>query len=67
GQDRGVDASGWLYKGAYSCPVDLVLGRPTDAYLNFSIQQIKLLQEHDITPILVFDGAPLPTHVWDTG
>ncbi|KAG6620339.1 putative exonuclease 1 [Phytophthora cinnamomi] len=61
GKTVGVDASGWLYKGAYSCPVDLVLGRPTDAYLNFGIQQIKLLQEHDITPILVFDGAPLPS------
>ncbi|KAH7467086.1 Exonuclease 1 [Phytophthora ramorum] len=60
GKTVGIDASGWLYKGAYSCPVDLVLGRPTDAYLNFSIQQIKLLQEHNITPILVFDGAPLP-------
>ncbi|KAE8989144.1 hypothetical protein PF004_g15019 [Phytophthora fragariae] len=60
GKTVGVDASGWLYKGAYSCPLDLVLGRPTDAYLNFSIQQIKHLQEHNITPILVFDGAPLP-------
>ncbi|RLN70924.1 hypothetical protein BBJ29_002244, partial [Phytophthora kernoviae] len=55
GKTVGVDASGWLYKGAYSCPIHLVLGRPTDA-----IQQLKLLQEHNITPILVFDGAPLP-------
>ena len=29
-------------------------------YLNYSIQQLKQLQAHDITPILVFDGAPLP-------
>ncbi|CAH0520531.1 unnamed protein product [Peronospora belbahrii] len=60
GKTVGIDASGWLYKGAYSCPVDLVLGRRTDAYLNFSIQQITQLQEHNITPIFVFDGAPLP-------
>ncbi|KAF1787326.1 Exonuclease 1 [Phytophthora cactorum] len=26
-----------------------------------AIQHIKLLQEHDITPIMVFDGAPLPS------
>lgn len=31
GKTVGVDASGWLYKGAYSCPIDLVLDRPTDA------------------------------------
>ncbi|RMX68757.1 hypothetical protein KXD40_005016 [Peronospora effusa] len=55
GKTVGVDASGWLYKGAYSCPIDLVLGRPTDA-----LQQIKQLQEHNITPVFVFDGAPLP-------
>ncbi|KAG2765844.1 hypothetical protein PC129_g12890 [Phytophthora cactorum] len=61
GKTVGVDASDWLYKGAYSCPVDIVLGRPTDAYLNHAIQHIKLLQEHDITPIMVFDGAPLPS------
>nr|CCA24465.1 exonuclease 1 putative [Albugo laibachii Nc14] len=29
-------------------------------YLNFSIQQILLLQKHHITPIFVFDGAPVP-------
>ena len=32
GKTVAVDASGWLYKGAYSCPVDLVFGRPTDAW-----------------------------------
>jgi len=31
GKTVGVDASSWLYKGAYSCPVDLFLGQPTDA------------------------------------
>ncbi|CAI5717214.1 unnamed protein product [Hyaloperonospora brassicae] len=60
GKTVGVDASGWLYKGAYSCPVDLVFGRPTDAYLNYAMQQLHQLRAHDITPILVFDGAPLP-------
>ncbi|OWZ10160.1 uclease 1 [Phytophthora megakarya] len=60
GKTAGVDASGWLYKGAYSCAVDLLKDRKTDAYLNFSIDRLKLLHEHDITPILVFDGAPLP-------
>ncbi|TMW62328.1 hypothetical protein Poli38472_009821 [Pythium oligandrum] len=60
GKRVGIDASGWLYKGCYSCAMDVVLGRDTDAYLNFCLQQIKLFQEHEITPIFVFDGAPLP-------
>lgn len=30
GKRAGVDACGWLYKGAYSCAADLVLGRETD-------------------------------------
>ena len=25
GKTVGIDASGWLYKGAYSCPMDVVL------------------------------------------
>jgi exonuclease-1 len=30
GKIVGIDASGWLYKGAYSCAKDLVLGIETD-------------------------------------
>ncbi|TDH72610.1 hypothetical protein CCR75_001018 [Bremia lactucae] len=75
GKTVGIDVSDWLYKGAYSCPVDLVLGKPTDAcgtnyppfkLLSFNLTpkrapHLKLLQTHDIKPIVVFDGAPLPS------
>lgn len=30
GKTAGIDAAGWLYRGAYSCPVDVVL-RTKDA------------------------------------
>jgi exonuclease-1 len=30
GKTIGIDASGWLYKGAYSCAMDLVLGKDTE-------------------------------------
>lgn len=29
-------------------------------YLNYCLEQIKVLQEHNVTPIFVFDGAHLP-------
>ncbi|DBA04326.1 TPA: LOW QUALITY PROTEIN: hypothetical protein N0F65_002088 [Lagenidium giganteum] len=60
GKIVGIDAAGWLYKGCYSCAREVVLGLPTDSYLNYCIQQIKVLQEHEVTPIFVFDVAPLP-------
>uniref|UniRef100_K3X5V7 Exonuclease 1 n=1 Tax=Globisporangium ultimum (strain ATCC 200006 / CBS 805.95 / DAOM BR144) TaxID=431595 RepID=K3X5V7_GLOUD len=57
----GIDAAGWLYKGAYSCPMDVVLrNKDADGYLNYCMQQIKLLEEHRVTPIFVFDGGHLP-------
>lgn len=31
GKRAGIDGCSWLYKGAYSCAADLVLGRDTDA------------------------------------
>lgn len=33
GRTAGVDALGWLYKGAVSCMADVVLGRDTDEYV----------------------------------
>lgn len=89
GKTVGIDAAGWLYRGAYSCAADVVLrtkdadgcvaaicccyyllllllllgthpGLDAGRYLNYCVEQIKLLQEHDVTPVFVFDGAPLP-------
>lgn len=30
GKIAGIDASGWLYKGCYSCAQDIVEGKETD-------------------------------------
>ncbi|GAB9473418.1 hypothetical protein Gpo141_00010569 [Globisporangium polare] len=61
GKTAGIDAAGWLYRGAYSCPMDVVLRtKNADGYLNYCLEQIKVLQEHNVTPIFVFDGAHLP-------
>ncbi|KAF1313863.1 Exonuclease 1, partial [Globisporangium splendens] len=61
GKIVGIDAAGWLYKGAYSCPMDVVLrNKNSDGYLNYCMQQIKMLEEHRVTPIFVFDGGHLP-------
>lgn len=32
GKVVGIDAAGWLYKGAFSCSVDVVQGKDTNAY-----------------------------------
>ncbi|RLN92684.1 hypothetical protein BBJ28_00014945 [Nothophytophthora sp. Chile5] len=47
GKTVAIDAAGWLYKGAYSCPVDLVMGASTDAYVSLLalVCAIRLLAE----------------------
>ena len=55
-----IDASVWLYKGAYSCSWELAQGIETRNYLNFIYQMIQLLKNNKITPIFIFDGSMLP-------
>ncbi|XP_019642562.1 PREDICTED: LOW QUALITY PROTEIN: exonuclease 1-like [Branchiostoma belcheri] len=52
----GVDASCWLHRGSYSCAKELVLGQPTDGYVNFFMSSIERLLQNDVTPLVVFDG-----------
>eukprot|EP01083_Nonionella_stella_P264596 897372_1 len=59
-QKCGVDASCWLHRASHSCALDLVSGRPTTKYLQFTLRCIRTLQYYNITPIIVFDGAHLP-------
>lgn len=39
GETLGVDAYGWLHRGAVSCSMDLVLERPTRKYAGVSISK----------------------------
>eukprot|EP00058_Branchiostoma_floridae_P016722 XP_002602210.1 hypothetical protein BRAFLDRAFT_76899 [Branchiostoma floridae] len=51
-----VDASVWLHKGAYACAKELVLGQPTNSYVNFFMTSIECLLRNGVTPLVVFDG-----------
>ncbi|XP_014242809.1 exonuclease 1 isoform X1 [Cimex lectularius] len=55
-----IDSYCWLHKGAFSCAEKLARGESTDQYVVYCMKFIKMLQSHDITPILVFDGRHLP-------
>lgn len=35
-------------------------GEACDAYLTYCLKYVRLLQQYNISCILVFDGAPLP-------
>lgn len=61
GQTVAVDAYCWLHKGAFSCADKLVRGEPTDGYVLYVMRQISQLLNHDMKPILVFDGCHLPS------
>lgn len=60
GQTVGIDVYCWLHKGAYSCAQDLIMGKPTRAYVHYVMKRVMMLISHNITPILVFDGGHLP-------
>ncbi|KAJ4973711.1 hypothetical protein NE237_006885 [Protea cynaroides] len=63
GKRVGIDAYSWLYKGAYSCSMELCLDSKGDAksrYLKYFMHRINLLRHYKIIPIVVFDGGNIP-------
>ncbi len=60
GQTIAIDAYSWLHKGIHTCVADLYHQRPTAAFVEYCLSKVRLLQRYSITPILVFDGGPLP-------
>ena len=60
GQKVGIDASTWLHKGAYGCATQLARGIPTDSFLRYFMHYVDMLVFYGVTPVVVFDGAPLP-------
>ncbi|KAJ9111128.1 hypothetical protein QFC19_001327 [Naganishia cerealis] len=60
GQTLAVDAYVWLHRGAFGCAEDLVNGIPTTKFVDYAMFRVRLLKYHGITPIVVFDGGPLP-------
>ncbi|KAI0828801.1 putative exonuclease [Hypoxylon sp. FL0890] len=61
GETLGVDAYGWLHRGAVPCAIDLAQGKPTRKYVDFAMSRVRMLRHFGITPYLVFDGGFLPS------
>ncbi|OLN96165.1 Exodeoxyribonuclease 1 [Colletotrichum chlorophyti] len=61
GETLGVDAYGWLHRGAIACAVDLAKGNPTRKYVDFAMHRVRMLKHFGVTPYLVFDGDYLPS------
>eukprot|EP00111_Clytia_hemisphaerica_P004690 TCONS_00013473-protein len=60
GQTAGIDAYCWLHKGTYGCAQDLIMKKPTRAYVSYVMKRVRMLINAGVTPLLVFDGGHLP-------
>ncbi|KAI0876182.1 PIN domain-like protein [Hypoxylon argillaceum] len=61
GETFGIDAYGWLHRGAISCAIELAQGKPTRKYVDFAMNRVRMLKHFGVTPYLVFDGDFLPS------
>ncbi|KAL1867555.1 hypothetical protein VTK73DRAFT_4079 [Phialemonium thermophilum] len=61
GETFGVDAYGWLHRGAISCAVELAQGIPTRKYVDFAMHRVRMVKHFGVTPYMVFDGDFLPS------
>ncbi|KAI1081010.1 hypothetical protein F5B20DRAFT_538205 [Whalleya microplaca] len=61
GETFGVDAYGWLHRGAVSCAIELAQGKPTRKYVDFAMNRVRMAKHFGVTPYLVFDGDYLPS------
>ncbi|RKF77172.1 Exonuclease 1 [Golovinomyces cichoracearum] len=61
GQTLGVDAYGWLHRGAVACAIELATGKPTRKFVDFAMSRVRMLQHFGVLPFLVFDGDYLPS------
>ncbi|PRQ15932.1 putative exodeoxyribonuclease I [Rosa chinensis] len=63
GKRVGIDAYSWLHKGAYSCSMELCMNSNSERrlkYIDYFMHRIHMLQHHEITPVVVFDGGNVP-------
>ena len=59
GKRVGVDGNIWIHRGLFTCAVDLACGEEPDAYIKYCSNCARLLLDHGITPLVVFDGRAL--------
>lgn len=60
GKKVAVDGFVWLHRGCLSCAKELAKNQHTTKYISYFMQQIQLLLNHGIRPLIVFDGCDLP-------
>ncbi|KAJ2979004.1 hypothetical protein NUW58_g7316 [Xylaria curta] len=61
GETFGVDVYGWLHRGAIACAIELAQGKPTQKYVDYAMNRVRMLRHFGVTPYLVFDGDFLPS------
>lgn len=61
GKRVAVDGYCWLHKGTYACSQELCTGVATDKFLGHCVSMLEMLLSYNITPVIVFDGGPLPS------
>lgn len=61
GETFGVDAYGWLHRGAIACAIELAQGKPTRKYVDFAMNRVRMVKHFGVTPYMVFDGDFLPS------
>lgn len=61
GKCLAIDTYAWLHKASFCCAEDLVLERPTKAYISYFKKKLDMLRYFQITPYFVFDGDYLPS------
>eukprot|EP00041_Stephanoeca_diplocostata_P020594 m.464092 g.464092 ORF g.464092 m.464092 type:complete len:625 (+) comp21615_c0_seq2:511-2385(+) len=61
GKRVAVDAYVWLHKGAFTCALQLVEGKDTDAYVRYCMKRVAMLHKSGVIPVMVFDGGHLPS------
>ncbi|PKS13013.1 hypothetical protein jhhlp_000354 [Lomentospora prolificans] len=61
GKTLGVDAYGWLHRGAIACANELAQDKPTRKYVQYAMSRVHMLRHFGVTPYLVFDGDFLPS------
>lgn len=60
GRKVAVDGHCWLHRGAFGCAFELAMDGDTDKYVSYFIHMVQMLIFYKVTPIIVFDGQPLP-------
>jgi exonuclease-1 len=59
GQRVAVDGYAWLHRSVHACAVELAKGQHSEKWVYYILTYVDMLIAHNITVVLVFDGAEL--------